>query len=61
MKGFVEEIGKRFEFHRSGFNPESVDAVSNALEQLYEIFEVEPIARRQIHDGHSPVIVKAKT
>ena len=37
MKGFVEEIGKRFEFHRSGFDPKSVDAVSNALDELYKI------------------------
>jgi hypothetical protein len=61
MKGFVEEIGKRFEFHRSGFNPELVDSVSNALNELYEIFEVQPIARRQIHDGQSLVVVQAKT
>jgi len=61
VKGFVEEIGKRFEFHRSGFNPESVDAVSNALNRLYEIFEVAPVGHRQIHDGKSPVIVRAKT
>ena len=61
MKVFVEEIGKRFEFHRSGFNPESVGAVSKALDELYEIFAVQPIARREIHDGQSPVVVKAKT
>ena len=61
MKEFVEEIGKRFECHRSGFNRESVDAVSSALNILYEIFEVPPVARRQMHDGKSPVVVNAKT
>jgi hypothetical protein len=61
MKGFVEEIGKRFEFHRSGFDPNSVEAVSNALDELYDIFEVQPVPRRQLHDGNSPVAVKAKT
>jgi hypothetical protein len=61
MKGFVEEIGKRFEFHRSGFNPKCVDAVSNALGELYGIFDVLPVPSRQIHDGNSPVTVKAKT
>ena len=61
LKAFVEEIGRRFEFDRSGFNPESVDAVSNALNRLYEIFQVLPVPHRQIHDGKSPVIVKAKT
>jgi len=61
MKGFVEEIGKRFEFHRGGFAPERVHTVSSALDELYQIFEVLPVPRRQIHDGHSPVVVKAKT
>lgn len=61
MKGFVEEIGKRFEFHRLGFNPENVSATSNALDRLYDIFGVQPVSRRQIHDGTSPVVVKAKT
>ncbi|MCE9547993.1 MAG: ankyrin repeat domain-containing protein [Planctomycetia bacterium] len=60
-KKFVEEIGKRFEFHRSGFNPKDVNAASNALGRLYEIFEVLPVSHRQIHDGTSPVVVKAKT
>jgi hypothetical protein len=61
MNGFVEEIGNRFEFHRSGFAPERVDAVSSALNEIYEIFEVSPVPRRQIHGGNSPVVVKAKT
>jgi hypothetical protein len=61
MKGFVEEIGRRFDFHRSSFNPQSVEAVSSALDELYNIFEVEPAPRRQIHDGNSPVTVKGKT
>jgi len=61
MKDFVKEIGKRFEFHRSDFNPEHVDAVSRALDELCQIFEVSPMPRRQMHDGISPVGVKTKT
>ena len=61
MKGFVEEIGKRFEFNRGGFAAEHVDAVSSALDGLYRIFEVLPVPRRQIHDGNALVVVKAKT
>jgi hypothetical protein len=61
MKNFVEEIGKRFEFHRGSFASERVDAVSNALDELYQIFEVLPVPRRQTHDGNSPVVVKART
>ena len=61
MKDFVEEIGKCFEFHRSGFNSASVDAASTALDQLYEIFDVPPVPRRELHDGKSSITVKTKT
>jgi len=59
MKAFVEEIGKRFEFHRSGFNVDSVDAASNALGCLYAMFDVAPVPRRAVHDGTSQIDVKA--
>lgn len=55
MKEFVLEIGKRFEFHRSGFNKDHVDEYSEALEKLYKLFAVEPVAKRIIHDGKSPI------
>ncbi|MBI1248635.1 hypothetical protein GC197_12445 [bacterium] len=57
----VEKIGKQFEFHRSSFNPESVDEVSDALKELYQVFEVEPVAPHQTHDGVSTIVVKATT
>jgi hypothetical protein len=59
MAAHVEEIGKRFEFHRDGFAKDSVDAVSAALDELYALFEVAPVARRVLHDGRSPIAVKA--
>jgi hypothetical protein len=59
MKGFVEEIGKRFEFHRSGFNPEMVDSASAALDRLNEIFGARPVPRRMLHDGKSPIVMTA--
>ncbi len=61
MAGFVEEIGKQFEFHRSGYNPDAVDAASQALDKLYEMFDATPAPRREIHDGKSPITVKSKT
>lgn len=61
MAQFVEAIGQRFEFHRSGFNPEYVDEMSDGLDELYAIFEVEPVPRREIHDGKAPIVVKATT
>jgi hypothetical protein len=59
MRDFVVEIGKRFEFHRSGFNPDSVDAASNALDQLYALFDVPAAPRRRDHDNNMPIVVKA--
>jgi hypothetical protein len=60
LKEFVTEIGKRFEFHRSGFDPEHVDSASTALDQLYVIFETPPVPKRVLHDGKSPIVVTAR-
>ena len=61
LQGMVEKIGKNFEFHRAGFNRESVDAASNALDRLYRLFDVPPIPRRALHDGNSNIVTKAAT
>jgi hypothetical protein len=58
MRGFVEKIGTRFEFHRSGYAKDHVAAASAALDQLYALFDLAPVARRQLHDGVSPIVVK---
>jgi hypothetical protein len=60
MKEFVSEIGKRFEFHKAGFNKDSVAEVSTALDELYTLFEVQPEAERILHDGKSPIVTKEK-
>ena len=54
----VEIIGKDFEFHRENFNKDSLEDADAALLKLYDIFGVKPIAKRIIHDGVSPIIVK---
>lgn len=59
-KEFVTRIGTNFEFHRAGYNKESVDAASAALDRLYALFDVPPVPRRAMHDGKSPIAVKAK-
>ncbi|WP_028601004.1 ankyrin repeat domain-containing protein [Ottowia thiooxydans] len=59
MKAHVQRIGTEFEFHRAGFNPDSVDATSVALEKLYALFDVPPVPRRTTHDGKSPIIANA--
>jgi len=59
MKAFVARIGSDFEFHRAGFNPDSVDAASAGLEKLYALFDVPPAPRRAIHDGRSRIVATA--
>jgi hypothetical protein len=59
MKDFVIKIGKDFEFHRSGFNPDYLEDTSRALEKLYELFEVTPVSPRLFHDGQSPIQLKS--
>lgn len=56
MKGYVTRIGHSFEFHRSNFNLKYVEQTSDALHRLYEIFEVEPVPRRKLHDDKSPIV-----
>ncbi len=51
----VIRIGERFEFHREGFNPDSVERMSGALVRLYELFDVPPVSKRTTHDGTSPI------
>ncbi|WJH39392.1 ankyrin repeat domain-containing protein [Aliirhizobium terrae] len=61
MRDFVTRIGENFEFHRQGYNPESRDVASAALDRLYELFGVPPVPRRSMHDGKSPIVAKADT
>lgn len=61
MKSMVEKIGTNFEFHRAGFNPETVEAASSALERLYVLFGVPPVARRAMHDGKSTIVARSST
>jgi hypothetical protein len=57
----VQPIGERFEFHRAGFNPESVVEHSAALDALYDLFDVTPVPRRREHDGVSPIVASGAT
>jgi ankyrin repeat protein len=59
MRAFVQRIGESFEFHRAGFNPDSVEATSAALDRLYALFDVPPVPRRQVYDGRSPIVAKS--
>jgi ankyrin repeat protein len=59
MRALVQRIGTDFEFHRMGFNPETVAATSAALDRLYALFAVPPVPRRNMHDGRSLIVAKA--
>lgn len=57
MRKEVQRIGKDFEFHRGGFNPDLLEATDAALGQLYTLFGVEPVPRRAMHDGKAAIVV----
>jgi hypothetical protein len=61
MTTMVERIGEQFEFHREGFNKETVSEASAALDFLYATFGARPVPRRQVHDGGATITVKATT
>ncbi len=59
-KMLVREIGKRFEFYRDGLNLSSVNEYSDALNELYKLYDVEPVSRIIKHDGKSVIAVKGE-
>jgi len=61
MKDFVIKIGESFEFHNPNYHDESEEWKNYGLHALYELFDTEPVAKRLVHDGKSPIIIKAKT
>ncbi len=60
-KEYVHKIGEQFEFFRSSFNKEYLEEYSDALNELYRIFDVEPVPQRVIHDGKSKIVVQTAT
>lgn len=46
MRQSVRNIGEQFERYRDDFNPDLLEATDNALSKLYELFGVEPVAKR---------------
>jgi len=60
-KDAVLRACENFEFHRAGFNRDSVEETSAAAQALCALFSVEPPARRRIHDGTSPIVAMAAT
>jgi hypothetical protein len=54
---FLRKAGMEFEFIRADYNPESVDAASAALHELYSLLGVVAAPARRVYDGASPITV----
>lgn len=59
MRQRITEIAEKFEFHRSGYNAETVDLAVAGLDRLYKLFDVPRVPQRILHDGKSLIRVKA--
>ena len=57
MTNSVTHIGKGFEFYRADFNKDSLAETEAGLAKLYALFHVEPVAKRIMHNGISPIVV----
>jgi ankyrin repeat protein len=60
MKESVRRVGKEFEFHRDNFNTEYLAETDAGLAKLYALFGVEPVFKRCVHDGVSPITVSSQ-
>ncbi|RED76718.1 ankyrin repeat domain-containing protein [Cohnella phaseoli] len=58
MRAAVTRLGENFEFHRANFNKDMFAETEEGLYRLYELFAVEPVARRQMHDGKAPILLQ---
>ncbi|MGQ7855550.1 ankyrin repeat domain-containing protein [Pedobacter sp. WC2501] len=61
MKNQITRIGENFEFHRKNFNKDYLQETDDALNNLYERYDVPPVKKRIMHDGMSPIIVSGTT
>lgn len=57
----VTRIGTEFEWSRDRINRDYVDEIESSLVELYRLFDVAPVPKRNLYDGTSRITVKAKT
>jgi ankyrin repeat protein len=60
MAESVQRIGTEFEFHRENFNTDYLAETDAGLAKLYALFGVEPVAKRRVHDGVSPITITSR-
>lgn len=56
----VKRIGTDFERFREAMSQEVINELAPALDELYRIFDVEPVSKRKKHDGYSIIEVTSK-
>jgi len=61
MQDNIIRIGENFEFHRENFNKDYLQETDEALNKLYEIYNVLPVKKRVMHDGVSPIVLSGTT
>ncbi|WP_349681733.1 ankyrin repeat domain-containing protein [Sphingobacterium sp. UBA7249] len=61
MQDNITRIGENFEFHRENFNKDYLQETDEALNKLYEIYNVLPVKKRVMHDGVSPIVLSGTT
>ena len=61
MKKQVTGIGNSFEFYRDSFDPDYLPVCDAALTELYTIFDVPPVPKKQKYDGSAPISVHGRT
>ncbi len=61
MKKSITEMGKKLEAYRPDSHDEYFEEMSIAMDEFYQLFEVEPVAKKIVYDGTSPIEVKSST
>ncbi|WP_230514013.1 ankyrin repeat domain-containing protein [Limnobaculum parvum] len=59
MRERVTSIGEMFEFHRANFSKDNIAKTEAGLSKLYRLFDVTPVAKRQMYDGVSDIVVSS--
>ena len=61
MQKSVKAIGDNFEHYREVFNKDLLATTDAALTKLYKLFDVEPAAKHNTHDGTQSITITGNT
>ena len=61
MQKSVKAIGDNFERYREAFNKDLLATTDAALNELYKLFDVEPAAKHNTHDGTQSITITGNT